>query len=238
MWLAYDGTDFHGWQIQPGKRTVQGCLEEALAQVFGQPIALEGASRTDAGVHARCQVANFTASSGLPPERLKFALQGLIPGDIAVWATDEPSPGWRVRENVKAKRYRYFLRTGKKVDPFADRYAWRVNSPLDLGSMTAAAKVLLGTHDFKCLASAGSPRETTVRTISEARVYDSRGYVVFSVKGDGFLYHMVRNTVAVLVEIGLGHRSPGTMSMVLAGEASRPGGIAPARGLFLERVFC
>lgn len=172
--LAYDGTDFAGWQVQPGLRTVQGALEDAIAQIAGQPVRVAGASRTDAGVHALGQVATFSVETRLSAEVLARALNAKLPQDVAVLAAEEAPEGFHPTRDATRKRYCYAIHDGPVRDVFCRRYAWQVFDRLDAEAMHRAAQALVGKHDFVSFQSAGSPREDTVRTIFELAVERGR----------------------------------------------------------------
>jgi len=253
--LAYDGTDFVGWQRQPTGASIQGHLERALASIEGNPVTVIGAGRTDAGVHALGQVASCTLSHPIAPATLARALNAMLPEAIRVRLVEDVADGFHARYSARLKTYRYLIGNGTPASPFARRYAWHVPQPLDGAAMAVAARLLEGEHDFAALQAAGSATKTTTRTMtavtvwtcSEAHTFGSAflgappatggRIVAFEVTGTGFLRHMVRNTVGTLVEIGLGRRVPGWMGELLAGrDRSRSGPTAPAHGLFLVSV--
>ncbi len=237
--FAYDGTAYHGFQIQKNALTVQQVLEEALQQLFEQNIRLEGAGRTDAGVHAREQVASFYASPRIPVERLPYALNGLLPPDIVVYEAASAEPGFSARKDARAKLYTYTIDNGLFPDVFFRLYAWHLRKPLKVEAMDAAAAHLQGQHDFKAFQSSNSDTGGTVRTLfqlSVSRLPGSR--VVLSYEGDGFLYKMVRNITGTLVEVGLGKREPPAVKKILESKDRRWAGVAaPPHGLCLERVY-
>jgi tRNA pseudouridine38-40 synthase len=253
--LAYDGTDFVGWQRQAAGASIQGHLEEALAAIEGQPVAVIGAGRTDAGVHALGQAASCTLAHPIPADMLGRALNAMLPDSIRVLRVEAAGDGFHARYSVRRKTYRYLIHNGGLASPFERRYVWHVAAPLDEVAMAAAARLLEGEHDFSALQGAGSAAKTTVRTITAARVStcstaESFGaafheahtpsggrLVTFEITGTGFLRHMVRNAVGSLVEVGLGRREPGWMAALLAsGNRALAGPTAPASGLFLVRV--
>lgn len=168
--LAYDGTEFSGWQLQPGQRTVQGVLEVILRQLTGQTVRVRGASRTDSGVHALGQVAAFSLQSRLSPEELQRAMNALLPPDVVVLRVEEAPPGFWPSRDASAKRYRYLIYDGAVRHLFLRRYAWQVDQRLDAEAMHRAAQCLVGTHDFASFQSRGSPRHDTIRTLFEVSV--------------------------------------------------------------------
>ena len=236
--LAYDGTAYHGFQIQANAPTVQLCLEQALAVLYGSTIRVEAAGRTDAGVHARGQVVNFSAPALVPESRLPFALNGLLPEDIVVAAARQVEEDFSARRDARAKVYAYTIDNGPFPDVLQRRYAWHVARPLDLTGMQKAAARLRGRHDFRAFQAAGSCVKTTVRTLYGLRLTGRRQFIYLMFKGDGFLYKMVRNITGTLVEVGLGRLDPADVEYILQqGCRGSAGATAPARGLCLEKVI-
>ncbi len=236
--LAYDGTEFCGWQAQPGRRTVQGVLEEAVQRVVGAAVRVGAASRTDAGVHALGQVAAFAAHTRLEADVLARAVNAYLPPDVAVLALEQVDGGFHPTHHAAGKRYRYVIRDAPGRDVFARRYHWQVHEPLDAEAMHRAGQALAGRHDFASFQSAGSPREDTVRTIFALDV--ARGgagesdRIRIEVEGDGFLYNMVRAIAGTLVEVGRGKQPEGWPGETLAArDRSAAGPTAPPQGLFL-----
>jgi tRNA pseudouridine38-40 synthase len=237
--LAYDGTDFHGWQRQAGVRTVQEDVETVLRRVLGHPLHLHGASRTDAGVHARGQVASVLTSSPIPIENLRRAIGCRLPPDVALLHAAVVPREFQASAAALGKLYRYriFSAAGRPVETLAARYTWHVWYPLDLDRMRAAAAMLVGTHDFAAFASQGSPRYSTVRTVRRIGVRRCVDVVQLDVEGDGFLYNQVRNMVGTLVEIGRGHWPAEHAAEILAShDRRRAGPTAPPQGLCLQWV--
>ncbi len=236
--LAYDGTAFHGWQAQPGVRTVQGEIESALERVLGERVRVAGASRTDAGVHARGQVASVTTHSVIPAAELARALEALTGDDLSVVRVADISPAFHARFSTIAKHYRYRLRRTPLPSPFDRAYSWHVPGKLDLDAMRASCAPLVGKHDFTSFQGAGSEVASAVRALTRLELVAGDEHLDFHLEGDGFLRHMVRNIVGTLAEVGLGRRSPGSVSETLAArDRAAAGPTAPARGLTLERVF-
>jgi len=238
MTVQYDGTHYHGWQEQPGLATVQGTLADTLAMILGHRVAVDGAGRTDAGVHARGQVAAFTTARAIEPARLQAALNSRLPDDIAVADLVEALPDFDPTRDAVAKHYRYRLWRSRAKPVFEARYVWHWYRSLDLGPMREAAGRLVGTHDFKSFESRGNPRETTVRTLLRVDVTEAEPpEVCIDIEGDGFLYRMVRNVVGTLVEVGRGHRPPEWIDAVLAArDRTAAGPCAPPQGLCLMAV--
>jgi tRNA pseudouridine38-40 synthase len=236
--LAYEGTELHGWQVQPGLATAQGLLMAAAARVLGGPVKIIGASRTDAGVHALRQVASLSTSSAIPAPALQRALNALLPRSVRVLDAREAPAGFDARRWACGKRYAYLIDRGPQADPFLRRYAWHVSFPLDAAAMAAGLAALRGKHDFSAFcAAAGRDRTPTCR-ITSARVVTRRERLAICLSADSFLHHMVRNIVGSLVEVGRGARPPGWIGEVVEGrDRKRAGPTAPAHGLVLVRVL-
>ncbi|WP_314622715.1 tRNA pseudouridine(38-40) synthase TruA [uncultured Selenomonas sp.] len=237
--VSYDGTAYHGFQRQsPPIRAVQNVLEEKLALVFGDTIELAAAGRTDAGVHAMGQVVNFFTDGRIPTERIVRAMNSVLPSDIVVKAAREEGADFSARHSAKSKSYIYRIQQGETPDPFSERYAWYVNVPLDLAAMNAASVQLLGEHDFSSFRAAGGAPMLPVRTMYRAEVRRDGVGIEFFFHANGFLYHMVRNIVGTLVDVGRGRRSVEDFAAILAScDRKRASATAPARGLFLESVI-
>lgn len=237
--LAYDGREFHGWQTQPGMRTVQEEVTRTLQLIVREPLVVFGASRTDAGVHARGQVANFHASDRIPLVSLTRAIAHRLPEDIVLIHLAEAPSTFHASRAAECKLYRYSI-FASPTRPARDRAAgtsWHVWHPLCEDRMRAAAAHLVGTHDFAAFASAGSQRATTVRTVRRVEVRRRFEQVIVEVEGDGFLYNQVRNMVGTLVEVGRGHWPPERVVGILAScDRRNAGPTAPPQGLCLEWI--
>jgi tRNA pseudouridine38-40 synthase len=237
--LEYDGTDFAGWQRQPGgRRSVQATLEAAIVQVTGAAVGVVGAGRTDAGVHAEGQVASACFATRLDPPALARALNAVLPGDLAVVGLGLAPDGFHARRDARSKHYRYQAWNGASRSPLRERRALWVRSPLDLDAIRAAARDLVGTHDFASFRAVGTRLGTTVRTLLRLDVLGAPGdLVVFEIEGTGFLRHMARSLVGTLLEVGRGRRRADSMGRVLAArDRAAAGPTAAARGLTLMRV--
>jgi len=239
--LAYDGTAYAGWQVQPGRKTVQGVLEAALEQVTGQSIRVVASGRTDAGVHALGQVASFQTKSRLAADVFARAMNAELPHDVAVLAAVDVPEGFHALRDAVRKRYRYVIHDGPVRDVFRRRYCWQHHGRLDAEAMDRAARLLLGRHDYSSFQSSGAERQTSVRTIHEIAVWRGQGgdahVITLAVEADGFLYNMVRAIVGTLVEVGRGARSESWVGEVLAAaDRGAAGPNAPPQGLFLVRV--
>ncbi len=242
MTLAYDGTDYSGWQYQPDRPTIQAVIENALFEVTGTQTRIIASGRTDAGVHALGQVAAFRCLTHLGPDDLTRALNAKTPADIHIWKIEYASDDFHPIRDAIAKRYRYVIHDGPQRDLFARRYAWHLPRRLDVGAMRVAAEYLIGRHDFRSFQSAGAPRKSTVRTVSELTISRECSNhvepIAIEIQADGFLYNMVRNIVGTLVQVGLSKRSPESLADVLAACDRRVAGpTAPAHGLTLWQVF-
>jgi tRNA pseudouridine38-40 synthase len=236
--LAYDGTRFVGWQRQPEGESVQGLIEDALARFEGVPVAVHGAGRTDAGVHALGQVASVRLTCSHATATLTRALNAQLPQDIRVLSIDDMADGFHARFSALSKTYRYQLRNAPIASPFARAYEWHVPEALDLEAVAYAAAALVGTHDFAAFQSVGTGIHSTVRTITRsAAVRDTSGLLTYEIEGDAFLRHMVRAIVGTLVDVGRGWRPADSMAFLLRGATrAEAGATAPPHGLFLVRV--
>ena len=234
--VAYDGTDFHGWARQPGVRTVEGVLTEALERVLRFPPALSVAGRTDAGVHARGQVVSFPAPHDADPTRVRRAVNGMLAPEVVVTRAAFAPDGFDARRSATAREYRYRMFLGETPDPFTARFTWLVSGDLSLGPMRRAARGLVGRHDFASFCR--TPHEgTTVRTLHRLAVARSGDRVDVTARADAFLHQMVRSLVGTLVAVGQGRIPERTMRGVLAArDRSAAGPVAPPHGLTLERV--
>ena len=233
--IAYDGTNYGGWQLQPQAVTIQGLLETALSKIAGRRVVVHGSGRTDAGVHARAQVANCSLSTRHPPSVLCRALNANLPEDIRVARVQEVPAKFHARFSARAKEYRYQIDCGVVADPFLRSYAWHHPRPLNLAAMRRAAKVLRGRHDFLAL-SAKSER-VPVRTIKRLTITNRGDLLTIAVIADGFLYKMVRSIVGALVKVGEGKLTVGELHELLRAKKRTPlVETAPARGLVLWKV--
>jgi len=237
--LAYDGTEFAGWQVQPGQRTVQGTVEEALSRLGGGvPVSVRGAGRTDAGVHARQQVADGWIGSRLDDAGLLAALAAILPRDLRPRVVRTVSDDFHARKEVVSKTYRYALDRSRCGDPLRSRYALHHPNPIDRDALDEALRGLPGRRDFAGFAGSASEVKTTVRTLAEARYEESahdRG--VFTFTADGFLNHMVRNLVGTLLEIGRRRFAATRIAEILdSRDRTRAGPTARAHGLCLDRI--
>ncbi len=237
--LAYDGTDFHGWQYQPEMRTVQECLEKSLRRTVRHRVALIGCSRTDAGVHAAGYVANLYTTSPAPDAAIFKSAGSRLPKDMSLIHLEAVPLTFHATLSAISKLYRYRIwnAAGRPCEQFLQRYVYHFWQPLDLERMRAAAEHWLGRHDFTSFASAGNVRESNVRTIHRIEIYCVGQEVRLDIEGDGFLYKQVRNMVGTLCEIGRGQWEVGRAKEILeARDRTKAGPTAPARGLCLQWV--
>ena len=237
--ISYDGTGFSGYQVQPGKRTVQGELEKVLDKMNkGTSNRVSASGRTDAGVHARGQVIHFDTALEIEPARWQIALNSLLPDDIAVHSVNIAAADFHARFDAVGKEYRYFLLQSKHRDPFQRNYAYQFQYGLDHDAMREASNQLLGTHDFTSFCSAKTEVEDRVRTLKEINFFEENGLLVFRFVGNGFLYNMVRILVGTLLEVGTGRRAADSMLQLLEGQdRTKAGKTAPGHGLYLWDVF-
>jgi tRNA pseudouridine38-40 synthase len=236
--IAYDGTDFHGWQRQAGVRTVQQVLENALHALSGELVTATASGRTDAGVHATGQVVHFLTASRHATETFVRALNAHLPPDIRVWDAVEKPQAFHATLDARSKRYRYVIDNGRFADPFQLRYSWHVRRPLDTAAMAGAGAALLGRHDFHSFETEWPNRTSSVRTILDVAVERAGSRVTIEVEADGFLYNMVRAIAGTLVRVGAGKRPESWVAEVLAAlDRAQAGPTAPAKGLFLIKVL-
>ena len=236
--VSYDGSNYSGFQRQAKETTIQQVLEEKLARICGEPVTVTGSGRTDAGVHARCQVVSFTTEGTIPTENMVRALNSILPEDIRALGAEEAQPGFNARKDACWKEYEYHIRFTPEPDPFSRNYVWQMKELPDMDAMNAAAAMIVGTHDFSGFQSSGSTQVSPVKTIYKScweKTGDST--LVYHIAGNGFVYHMVRNLVWSVVQVGLKKKPPEAM----ADELTRKRGEfenspAPAQGLYLARV--
>lgn len=232
--VAYDGTNYNGWQVQPNGVTIEGELNQALCALMQEDIAVIGASRTDAGVHALCNIAVFDTESRIAPEKIAPALNARLPEDIRIQASVQVADDFHPRHCDTKKTYEYRIYMGKYENPIGRQYAHFVYVPLDVKKMQQAAAYLVGEHDFKSFCVAKAQVLTTVRTIYDIKVQREGNYLTIRVCGSGFLFNMVRIIAGTLLEVGRGQIEPDQMKEILdARDRQAAGPTAPARGLTL-----
>jgi tRNA pseudouridine38-40 synthase len=242
MWklvLAYDGTDFHGWQVQPDRLTVQGLLRDALARITGEDVLPQGSGRTDAGVHALGQVASFALAAPIPEANLARALNRILPAAIRVLSATRVAGDFHARHSALAKTYQYKIFRGEICPPWQARYVYALNTRLNVDAMQRCADMILGEHDFASFAAGDSDARTSVRCLYASQWIQEPGanLLLYRVRGNGFLHHMVRNLVGTFLEVGRGNLAETEIPAILASRSrERAGPTAPARGLFLINV--
>ena len=238
MTIAYDGTSYAGWQVQPGQRTIQGELERVLAQITGEGIRVFCSGRTDTGVHARGQVAHFDCTKRPTPRELMAGCNGLLGRDIRVLLMQQAPSTFNARESAIEKEYRYHIYTGRVVPPFIAPYRYHLPYLLDVDAMRRAAEKLAGCHDFAAFsANPNRPIHDTTRRIARLMIRHHGNHLMFLTAGDGFLYKMVRSLVGFLVQVGKGRSSTEDVQPILKSR-TRTGKVpsAPPHGLFLWKV--
>jgi tRNA pseudouridine38-40 synthase len=237
--IAYDGSLYHGWQRQENGLTIQGIIEEKIQTMLGQPVTLIGSGRTDAGVHALNQVANFRTRSLLGVDEIKRGLNSLLPDDIYVKNAEEVLLQFHARYDAKKKRYEYLILNREEPDIFKRNYVWHVRMPLNTHVMSECMAILVGQHDFSSFRSSGSGKSNPVRSLFISTLYGpaDHGLLRIVIEADGFLRHMVRNIVGTVVEAGLGKISADEFRVILESKDRSLAGIkAPAQGLYLVKV--
>lgn len=238
LFLQFDGTCYHGWQVQPGKPTVQGVLSEALSAMTNENIMPTGCGRTDSGVHAMNYVCSFKTDCTIPIDRIPYALNAHLPDDIVCIDAQAVDELFSAARSAHAKTYVYTIDNSEFPSVFDLRYAWHFRFPLDIQKMQEAADLFLGEHDFIGFAASGFSVKTTIRTIYALKISKNGNLISIEVTGNGFLYNMVRIIVGTLVSVGGGKIHPVDIPGIIAsGKRERAGITAPAKGLCLKEVF-
>ena len=236
--ICYDGTRYRGWQRLPGKDdTIQGKLEGCLSRILGEPIEISGSGRTDAGVHAKCQVANFHCESTMPAEEILENLRRYLPEDIGIYSCRDVSQRFHARLNAKEKTYRYRIWNSSVPCVFERRFVTVLPEPLDIPAMEAAAQQLRGEHDFSAFCGNAKIKKSTVRYIRTITITRRGEELWLEFTGNGFLHNMVRILVGTLIEVGRGERSADSIPALFGGKRAEAGFLAPAQGLCLMEVF-
>lgn len=238
MTVAYDGTDFCGWQRQPGSRTVQQEIEKALATMHGRPLSIVGAGRTDSGVHASGQVAHFiTDIASIPADRFEPALNRMMPRDVRIVMASEAHPDFHARFDARLRRYKYYIRCGPTQLPHLDRYAWRIFKRPDIGRLNRLASCLHGELDCDAFTAAKDPSQNRSRYLHHAVFYAEGDAIVFDIAANAFLWRMVRSLVGTLIGLEASGAADSAMHDILEShDRSLVGATAPAHGLFLWNV--
>ena len=237
--IAYDGTEFSGWQVQNNARTVQGDIEEALRRMHGHPVRIQGAGRTDSGVHASGQVGNFFSDlDSIEASRWHIALNSYLPPDVRALASREAAEEFNAKNSARKRVYRYFLYTASVGLPHLRLYCWKIRWRPDLRVLNALASVFLGEHDFTTFAAAGDASRSKVRRVDTACFFPEGPFICFKVAASSFVWKMVRSMLGTILEYGQKALPPAALADALkARDRSQAGMSAPARGLFLERVI-
>lgn len=236
--LSYLGTDYHGWQMQKNLATVQETMEKAIAMVVGHSVHVTGCGRTDAGVHARCYVANFRTTSTIPAERIPYALNTHLPGDIVVSKAFDVHEGFNAIGSCVRKEYTYLIYNSRIKDPFHVNRAWFYPRHLDEGVMQAAASQFVGTHDFAAVRSVGTDVKSTVRTVYYYNVERQGNLIILKVCANGFLYNMARAIVGTVVYAAEGKFPPEQIAQILLeGNRTAAGPTVPAGGLYMTHLW-
>ncbi len=234
--VAYDGTNYHGWQVQKNGITIESELNRCLSELLQEPIEVIGASRTDAGVHAMGNVAVFDTQTRMPAEKISYALNQCLPEDIRIQKSDEVDVDWHPRHCDSRKTYEYRIYRGEFPMPVKRLYALFTYHKLDVEKMREAARYFVGEHDFKSFCQVGAQVKTTVRTVYDVNVYEEGFDLVIRVTGGGFLYNMVRIMAGTLIEVGQGKRTPQEIQNIIeAKNREAAGPTAPAHGLMLVK---
>jgi tRNA pseudouridine38-40 synthase len=236
--IEYDGTDYCGWQAQPNGRSIQEVVEQALGKILGAQIRINGSGRTDSGVHALGQVANFIYDGGdIDLWRLQRGLNGITPADIAIRRVEAAPDSFDARRDARVRVYQYRIWNDPWPSAILRRYSWHVHEPLDVSAIEQAIRHLEGERDFASFQAAGCDAAHSVRRIYRSRVYRQGGLLLYDVEANAFLRHMVRNIVGTLVEVGRGERAPASFAELLAAkDRTLAGATAPPEGLFLMEV--
>jgi tRNA pseudouridine38-40 synthase len=235
--LAYDGTDYRGFQLQPDEDTIQARLESALSQMAKEPVRVTAAGRTDSGVHARAQVIHFVLSRPIPSQGVLEGLNSMLPDDIRILEVEEAEDHFHARFDARSKTYRYYFDRSKVPSPFRCRYTLHYPYPLDREALEDGANRFLGERDFAAFRASSCTARTTVRRCTASAFREEGAELLYEIEASGFLHHMVRNVVGTLLEVGRGKRDPSSLEALIASrERSQAGPTAPAKGLHLVEV--
>lgn len=235
--IEYDGTSFHGWQVQPSDRTIQDEIQKVLKTMTGTKVVVSGSGRTDAGVHALGQVAHFSCRTGISPEKFHDALNKMLPPGIVIKDCCYAEKDFHARFSAKKKTYQYRILNNELPVAVGRQYLWHIRKKLDVSAMQTAANHLVGEHDFKAFEGSGSPRSSTIRTIYQAEFSQKDHLIFFKITANGFLKFMVRNIVGTLKDVGVGKITPDDFYEILISKnRTCAGATAPPHGLFLMNV--
>ncbi len=236
--LSYDGTDYHGWQVQKNGITVQETVQNGIFKVLGKPTDLTGCSRTDAGVHANMFCCHLDCDDNIPESAFLRGLNSVLPNDIAVVDCQDVGDNFHARYDAKGKTYIYHIYNSPVKNPFRERFAWRIERELNIDKMNEFCKHLVGTHDFYGFSSSGRTVEDTVRTVTECNVIKTCDDITLKITGNGFLYNMVRIITGTAMDVSNGRISPDVPDLIFSEKKRELAGVtAPPQGLFLEKVY-
>ncbi len=236
--ISFNGTNYHGWQIQNNGITVQEALQNTLFRVLGKEISVHGCSRTDAGVHAKMFCCHLDCEDNIPFDAFLRGVNSLLPNDIAITDCKEVEADFHARFNAKGKTYVYNILNSNKKDAFLSPYVWQIERPLNIDKMNEFCKIIVGTHDFYGFSSSGRTVKDTIRTVSECNVSKKEDIIKLSITGNGFLYNMVRIIVGTAVDISDGRLDVNCTQSVFETKLRDKAGVtAPPQGLFLEKVY-
>ncbi|MDK2806463.1 MAG: tRNA pseudouridine38-40 synthase [Thermoanaerobacterium sp.] len=236
--IEYDGTNYHGWQIQKNAVTIQEVITKAIKKITLEDVDLIGSSRTDAGVHALYQVANFVSNCNIPTSKIPDALNSVLPKDIVIKDAFEADMDFHSRYSAKGKRYKYIIYNRKVNSPIYGNYSWHISKSLDVEKMKESLKNLEGTHDFSAFKASGSSVKSPVRTVRDISLKKNGFNIEFEIEADGFLYNMVRIIVGTIVDVGLGKINPIDVKEILDSKnRCMAGKTAPPQGLFLTKIY-
>ena len=236
--VAYDGSRYHGFQRQLNAQAIQQVLEEKLSGLLGETVAVAGAARTDAGVHAYGQVISVRTTGAIPTDRIPAAARGVLPRDIVVLDAEEMPEEFHARFSAIGKLYVYRILNSAPIDPTLRNYVWQIDRPLDVESMNSALQQLVGEHHFGAFQSSGSSARSPIRTLYAAGCVRQDSFIEFRFHGNGFLYHMVRNIMGTAVDLGVGKTSQEDFQRIFTSQNRKIAGpTAPAEGLYLKEVF-
>lgn len=236
--IQYDGSNFLGWQSQPSGRTVKEEVEKTIKKITGEKVKLNGSGRTDRSVHSRGQTANFYTSSTIPGDRFTLALNSFLPDDISIKESSEVKDDFHARYSAISKEYKYLIYNQEIRDPILRNYTYHVSYKLDFNAMLMASKDYIGTYDFKAFMASGGEVKSTIRTIYETQLSMKGDIIEFKVRGNGFLYNMVRIMIGTLIDIGRYKLSRDSIKYALESQdRNQAGHTAPPQGLYLETVY-
>ena len=234
--IQYNGSNYCGWQKQPNSLGIQGTIEKAIYEITKENVKITGSGRTDAGVHALGQVANFKIQSSIPTDRIPKAINAKLPKDIVIIDCEEVNEDFHSRYSANSKTYRYMIYNSQYRSPIYKDISYQVKYDLDLDKIEREAKFLIGEYDFKGFMSSGSSVTDTVRTIYDIKIKEEEGLIILEITGNGFLYNMVRIIVGTLVDIGRGRIDKSLKEIIQSKDRGESGHTAPAHGLFLKKV--